>query len=79
VVISFKKEINRLEDFKWDILLKYGECEYTNLVFEEVNKKLERLYEWETNQRLKVCSAVPSPELKCGSGQTGKLYTLRNK
>jgi hypothetical protein len=48
-VFDVKQEINRLEDQKWNILLRHGQHAAARLWI-PIDQKLERLYKWWAHQ-----------------------------
>jgi len=47
-VVNFKSEIKKLEDQKWDILLRYGQ-HVAQLKWTAIDAKLNKLYLWWAN------------------------------
>lgn len=46
---DFKAEINRLEDQKWDILLRHGQT-VAVIRWEKIDARLSKLYAWWVNE-----------------------------
>lgn len=52
--MSLMERINRLEDQKWDLILQGAEvCPAKRIQFENINKKLNKLYAWLANGFMK--------------------------
>ena len=46
MLLDYRDEIVKLEDEKWDVILRHGECEFTVDRLAEIDTRLERLYGW---------------------------------
>lgn len=49
IVFDFKKEISKLEDKKWDILLAHGQ-HVAAVQWEPIDERLKKLYGWWVHQ-----------------------------
>lgn len=50
---DYKKEIKRLEDKKWDILLRHGQT-VAIVLWEPIDARLSKLYSWWVNEMYKL-------------------------
>lgn len=50
---DYKKEIQRLEDKKWDILLRHGQT-VAAVLWAPIDARLSKLYSWWVNEMYKL-------------------------
>jgi G:T-mismatch repair DNA endonuclease (very short patch repair protein) len=53
MLLDYQDEIVKLEDEKFKVILRYGECEFVAERLASLDKKLERLYEWLAKEKSK--------------------------